>query len=161
MNKKTISITLSLIFIVLIIGCSGGGGKSSVEGEKESDIVNTEDSLINIDEDIEPVGMPEPEDTLSYAADAIEKGNIKDALEMFDEGAHEKIQNSLKLFDDSDLKDLAESLSKSTIVQTSEKRIKYQKSIIVQTRIRGKVEERIVHFYMVKLPNGNWVIEDL
>lgn len=111
--------------------------------------------------DVEPIGMPTPEETLSCAAKAIEDGEIEEALKMFDKGAHNKIEDSLNSFDNSDLKELSSSLSKAQITNRSERRITYEMPITVQTEIREQVKEEIVHFYIIKLSSGNWVIEDL
>lgn len=110
------------------------------------------------------IGAATPEETLFQVAKAIKTGNTTEALKIFDKGSHSKISDLITRLDPSGKIDLAERIAKAKVIESSDRRITYEMPSYQYTRTEeGKiqVEERTVHFYMIKLSNGNWVIEDL
>jgi len=110
---------------------------------------------------IEPVGKPTPEETLSFAAEAIKSNDIEEALKMFRKGSQNKIKDSLNQLDSQGREEYAQALNTAiydpnTEIPTTDEFKTYTTQIQVEGR--GAIT---VHFDMIKLPNGNWVIFNL
>lgn len=161
-SKKIIIAIVSILLIAVIVLVAVSLKK---DGNFDNEQIKNIPSLYNKLGSVESVGMPTPEEALAYAAKAIKANNNADALKMFDEGSHSKISDLITRLDSSGKTDLAERIAKAKVaVEISDRRITYEMPSYQYARTEeGKiqVEETTVHFDMIKLSNGNWVIEDL
>lgn len=160
-SRKYIVIIGLLLIIgaaIFLTGYSGGSKKSSGDGEEKSDAISTEDNLITTEDYIEPVGMPTPEEALSYAAEAIEAGETEEALKMFDESSHNSIRDFLNELDSNQRERLANDLSNATLEEKEEKStLNKLRTYTIYKQVEGWGPV-VTSFQMIKLPNGNWGI---
>lgn len=105
-------------------------------------------------------GASTPEEALLKAVEAIKTNNIDEALKMFAEESRDRIKNSLIQIDSASRKKLAHSLETAVFDENAKTNLNTFKTYT--TQIEGEGRDLVtVHFYMLKLPNGNWVINDL
>lgn len=139
-NKKIIAAIIILGFLIVIVSIGYFGGWS----ENKSSINNN----------IKAVGAATPEETLSIAAKYIEEGKTAESLNMYYEGSHNKMENLFSELDEKQLRELAKELKSATLKKDGEMR----KTFTMEVTREG-MSNTVVEFYMIKLKNGNWVIQ--